>query len=85
MSLVEADFHFEIIHPYQLLEFENKWYLLGYSETKKKLRVYGFDRIMPDFDLMKNIKFNDTKRNEVVKYSKYMFGVYPLTMAQKAS
>ncbi len=81
LSLTEADII--VVHPYQLLEFNHKWYLLAYSQLSKQLKVYGFDRIMPDFDVITTIKFNDSKRKEVVKYAKDMYGVYPLKNEKK--
>jgi hypothetical protein len=57
--------------------------LLGYSQLNKQLKVYGFDRIMPEFDIITTIKFNDSKRKEVIKYAKVMYGVYPLPNEKK--
>lgn len=82
-SLKENEMVEETTHPYQLLEFDARWYLLGYSESKKRLRVYGLERIMPDWDVNKKITFKESKRKEVVKYSKNMYGVYPLYEAKK--
>lgn len=33
------------VHPYFLKEHRNKWYLTGYSESHKQLRIFGLDRI----------------------------------------
>jgi predicted DNA-binding transcriptional regulator YafY len=33
------------VHPYFLKEHRNKWYLIGYSEMRNKLRIFGLDRI----------------------------------------
>lgn len=82
-SLNENDMQEETTHPYQLLEFNNRWYLLGYSETKKGLRVYGLERIMPNWDVNRKVKFREGTRNEVTKYSKHMYGVYPISGAKK--
>lgn len=72
-----------IVHPYQLLEFDHRWYLLGYSQEEKKLRVYGLDRVLVIFSAIQKIKFNDSKRKEVIKYNKDMYGVYPLPGEKK--
>lgn len=66
------------IHPYQLLEFNHKWFLLGYSRVDKTIRVIGFDRIMPDFKIESDIKFDDSKISHIMKYTEDMFGVCPL-------
>jgi predicted DNA-binding transcriptional regulator YafY len=34
-----------IVHPYFLKEHRNKWYLIGFSESHKSLRIFGLDRI----------------------------------------
>ncbi len=34
------------VRPYAVKEFEKRWYLVGYAEERKALRVYGLDRIM---------------------------------------
>lgn len=33
------------VHPYFLKEHRNKWYLIGFSEIRNKLRIFGLDRI----------------------------------------
>lgn len=82
-SMKKDEMILETTHPYQLLEFDNRWYLLGYSELETRLKVYGLERIMPDWFVSKTLKFKESKRNEVLKYSKYMYGVYPLPGAKK--
>ena len=34
-----------IVHPYYLKEYNNRWFLLGYSENIGKLSIFAFDRI----------------------------------------
>jgi predicted DNA-binding transcriptional regulator YafY len=34
------------LHPYLLKEFNNRWFLLGWSETDQLLRTYALDRIV---------------------------------------
>ena len=60
-----------IIHPVLLKEFDNFWYLLGYSESHKALRTFGFDRIYEP--MLLNRKFNSTPQDIVSIY-----GVYPI-------
>lgn len=64
-----------IIHPVLLKEFDNFWYLLGYSESHKALRTFGFDRIYDPMQL--NRKFIPTPQEIVNNYYKDIYGVYP--------
>jgi predicted DNA-binding transcriptional regulator YafY len=34
-----------VVHPYLLKEYNNRWFLLGWSETDALLRIYALDRI----------------------------------------
>ena len=34
-----------LVHPYLLKEYNNRWFLLGWSETDVLLRIYALDRI----------------------------------------
>ena len=64
-----------IIHPVLLKEFDNFWYLLGYSESHKALRTFGFDRIYEPILLKR--KFIQTPQEIVSNYYKDIYGVYP--------
>lgn len=65
-----------IVHPIILKEFQNNWYLVGYSENHKELRTFGLDRIYEP-KLLKRI-FVDTKDQVREDYFKNIYGVYPL-------
>ncbi len=64
-----------LIHPVLLKEFDNFWYLLGYSESHKALRTFGFDRIYDP--MLLNRKFIPTPQEIVNDYYKDIYGVYP--------
>lgn len=34
-----------LVHPYLLKEYNNRWFLLGWSETEALLRIYALDRM----------------------------------------
>ena len=55
-----------IVHPIRLKEFDNKWYLIGYSERHEALRTFGLDRIYEP-SLLKR-KYINTPADEVEHY-----------------
>ena len=65
-----------IVHPYILKEFQNNWYLLGYSEEHKEPRIFGLDRIYEPILLKHPFKPYDT--HEINNYFENMYGVYPI-------
>lgn len=65
-----------IVHPVLLKEFDNFWYLLGYSEGHNALRTFGFDRVYEP--MLLNRKFIPTSADIVNNYYKDIYGVYPI-------
>jgi predicted DNA-binding transcriptional regulator YafY len=65
-----------IVHPILLKEFENRWYLIGYSESHKAIRTFGLDRIYEPVQL-KRI-YIDSDEKEVESYCNDIYGVYPI-------
>jgi predicted DNA-binding transcriptional regulator YafY len=65
-----------IVHPVMLKEFENRWYLVGYSESHGALRTFGFDRIYQPLFLKR--KYIASNSDEVDVYTINLFGVYPI-------
>ncbi len=54
----------QIIHPYSLKEYRNRWYIVAFNETKGDIRTYGLDRIKLLIEIDApyiNNKFIDTK------------------------
>lgn len=70
-----------LVHPVLLKEFDNNWYLLGYSEHHKSLCTFGFDRIYEPVLLYK--KYIESKQAEVDGYYQDIYGVYPFKNQKK--
>lgn len=86
ISFVHYSFHNNcfnatVLHPYQLIEFDNYWYVIGYPETQQEVRTYGLDRIYDPIELL--LPFNDSKLNDVKKYNLDMYGVLPIPKQKK--
>lgn len=64
------------VHPVVLKEFENRWYVIGHSETHNQLRTFGFDRIYGPEILRKT--FIETPAHVSESYLNDVYGVFPL-------
>lgn len=80
-SYSKREFKSLIVHPVLLKEFENRWYLVGYSESHKSLRTFGFDRIYEALPLKR--KFIFPNKEEVSLYCNAIYGVYPISKQKK--
>jgi predicted DNA-binding transcriptional regulator YafY len=69
------------LHPFLIKEFENKWYILGYSEKHKEVRTFGMDRVFDPFQLKK--PFISVDRTELDSLAKDYYGVFPIPNQQK--
>ncbi|MFC2080864.1 helix-turn-helix transcriptional regulator [Bacteroidota bacterium] len=49
----------EIVHPYLLKEFRNRWFLIGYNETFQGISNYALDRIL-DINSLEKSYINNT-------------------------
>jgi len=65
-----------ILHPYLLKEFQNRWYIIGYSENHNAFRTFGLDRIMDLYSLKHT--FTLLKNFNAETYFNKTYGVYPL-------
>jgi len=65
-----------ILHPYLLKEFQNRWYIIGYSENHKEVRTFGLDRVMEPYLI--NKPFYLAPNFNAEKHFKNTYGVYPL-------
>lgn len=66
-----------VLHPYVVREFENRWYVFGYSETHNANRSFGLDRIYEPIKLDLHYKKGNTK--QILSFLNDMYGVFPLT------
>ena len=69
------------IHPFLIKEFENKWYIIGYSEKHRTRRTFGMDRIFSPFLLKKSFITVD----KAIKQSEAsdLYGVFPILNQKK--
>jgi len=70
-----------IVHPVLLKEFNNHWYVIGFSEAHQELRTFGLDRIYDPIPIRK--VFQDTSEQVVNEYLNDVYGVYPLDEGKK--
>ncbi len=70
-----------ILHPFLIKEFDNKWYIYGYSESHKKIRVFGLDRMYGPMLLKRNFIPTDVKKITPLVTATY--GVFILKGAKK--
>ena len=75
-SYNNREFKAIIVHPILLKEFENRWYLVSYSESHQSIRTFGLDRIYEPVHLKRKYVTSDEK--EVESYCNDIYGVYPL-------
>ncbi|NVO03747.1 MAG: WYL domain-containing protein [Bacteroidetes bacterium] len=75
------EFNANMVHPYQLKEFNNYWYLIGLSEKDHELKTFSLDQIYDPMEL--SIKYNYSKMEEVRPYNENMYGVYPINSMKK--
>lgn len=71
------------IHPFLIKEFENKWYIIGFSEQHKEVRTFGLDRIVEPLLIKK--KFISVDKSIVEQTQKDYYGVFPIPNQKKQS
>ena len=77
----KREFKANIIHPVLIKEFDNKWYLIGYSERHSEVRTFGFDRIYDPICLRK--KFISIDKVKLVSEYKDCYGVLAIPEQKK--
>ena len=80
-SYQKRRFNSIVIHPYLLKEFQNRWYLIGYSENHKAVRTFGLDRVYEPYLLAS--KFYLMPSFNAEKHFKNVYGVYPLSKKEE--
>jgi len=65
-----------IVHPMLLKEFNNRWYVVAFSEEHNQVRTFGFDRIHDP--VLVYDQFKDDQNRDVLTFFKDIYGVYPI-------
>lgn len=80
-SYKKRTFNHIIIHPFLIKEFDNRWYIIGYSEIHKSVRTFGLDRISGPVLLKKD--FIKTDIDQIQEYLQNVYGVFPIPKSKK--
>ena len=80
-SYSRREFKALIVHPVLLKEFNNHWYVIGFSEEHQELRTFGLDRVKAPEPIYK--VFQDTSSDVIDAYLNNVYGVYPLPNGKK--
>lgn len=80
-SYLKREFKHIVLHPFLVKEFENRWYLIGYSEQHKKVRTFGIDRLSNPVLLKKEFKQSD--HATAIDFLDSMYGVFPVAAMRK--
>lgn len=75
-SYRKRKFRSVLLHPFLVKEFDNRWYVIGYSEGHDAIRTFGFDRVSAPLLIKKEFKSSVT--SVIKKYLHEMYGVYPI-------
>ncbi len=70
-----------ILHPFLIKEFENRWYIIGFSEQHDSIRTFGMDRVSEPILLKR--KYNYTNPKVIKTYLNDVYGVLPIPGAKK--
>lgn len=80
-SYKKRQFTAVVLHPFLIKEFDNKWYLFGYSEKHQEVRHFGFDRIYSPLLIDKPFQHFDQQTTfELLENS---YGVFPIQGKKK--
>lgn len=65
-----------VLHPYVVREFDNRWYVYGFSESHDALRSFGLDRIYEPIKLDRTYRKGNA--NQILRFLNDMYGVFSL-------
>jgi len=80
-SYKKRNFSALTIHPFMIKEFENKWYVMGFSEKHNQIRTFGLDRVFDPFLLKK--KYIPVEKSAREKEAHDYYGVFPIPNQKK--
>ena len=80
-SYKKRKFNHSIVHPFLIKEFENRWYVIGYSEAHESIRTFGLDRVSEPFLLKRKFRHVDALEQDT--YLNEVYGVFPIPEAKK--
>jgi len=80
-SYKKRNFSVLTIHPFMIKEFENKWYVMGFSEKHNQIRTFGLDRVFDPFLLKK--KYIPVDKSTCEKEAHDYYGVFPIPNQKK--
>jgi predicted DNA-binding transcriptional regulator YafY len=63
----------QLLHPYLIKEYNNRWFLLGWLPEDKRFTVLGLDRIISYKETSGQV--NKTKKKDMLKLQKQIIGV----------
>ncbi len=75
-SYSKHKFTSRIIHPMLLKEFDNRWYVVAFSEEHNEIRTFGFDRIHDPVCVQGD--FRGEQGPDAVSYFQNIYGIYPI-------
>ena len=80
-SYKKRTFNHVLLHPFLIKEFENRWYVIGYSEQHDAIRTFGLDRVTEP--LLIKRKYHYSNPQLINAYLNDVYGVFPIPAAKK--
>ena len=80
-SYKKRTFNHILLHPFLIKEFENRWYVIGYSEQHDAIRTFGLDRVTEP--LLIKRKYHYSNPQLINAYLNDVYGVFPIPAAKK--
>ena len=80
-SYRKREFESFIFYPYLLKEFQDKWYVIGYSKEHRKLKTIPLETVFEP--ILLNHDFKPTDRKKLNLFYRNLYGVYPILPIEK--